>query len=1022
MRSPVTKYKSFWLGCLFIATLAGFAWADSSGEITGVTLDAANKRVVVASKGAVGKHSVRVVGQPNRLILDLDQTSLGKAPRKIAGGKIDIHEIRVGAHKSSARLVVDFRDMPVPAFKVHREDNQILIAFGNSVTGDAPETNTASAGGGAKKDPAPLEPAFVPAAAGSGMDMKNAAPTSVVQVEVKPAGSNLESEKVDHATKAGRPVKLAQADTSLGRSMPGRAVEPARSSQTAGNPGPPPGGPQMVKEVRPPVTPPTPDPRLLVQEITELKFIQVGHNSRLIVRGGDHMDYRLNKVTPTKARLDLINAEIPKAYQKPLRTDLFSTSVEMIVPGSQTIFLQLKDAVPYQVEKQKGVLMIDFPPPRFSIPPEKAKGTDIRAMQEANVHKSIDLYMKRITSVSKQEEELRAQRSELIKRYQLTPDPEVFAKPVTMDFQGIELKNAFRLLAEQAGVNIVMGDDVKGTVTLKLFQVPLGQVIDTILRTHNLGRVMIGNVMRVDRADRIQKYETDKRTEEREALADIDKRIEEARSDKRAAEDKITSLQKELERLAAAQAEGADTRSEEIADAGCIDIEGEKVCFVFTSVKVVFANPRTIAETLDCMFNFQCRGALSRFGTETYRLAGPTPTNQLPGAQAAIDSGFSPSTPLPSSTPGLPPAVIQQQAERDRRLQLAEQQTRAAQIAALGALGQPGAQLAANLALPLGTDPKLVKIILHSVIAPDAPNRMIFLRDTPERVAQMKKIIYSLDVPTPQVLIESRLVQADRDWSRGIGVLWGGSNNHAYKIAGGRNLYWGVTGNQAGGAANQITPAPAGDNVPTMTPVPSRFAVNLPPTVANLTNLMGLGVTFGLLAGNYATELDLRIQLGEANGQTKTIARPKVQVLDNETASIKNGRTIAYSTVSLNGTQTQLVNVDLLLNVRPTIYTDGRVRMRIQVTDNDVAPDLVNGQASILTREANTIMIVKDGETAVIGGIVRKTEGASRQGWPGLMNVPIINTFFSAKSANKRVQELLVFITPTIVKRPPNAS
>ena len=72
----------------------------------------------------------------------------------------------------------------------------------------------------------------------------------------------------------------------------------------------------MVREVRPPVTPPTPDPRLLVQEITELQFIQVGHNARLVVRGGDHLDYRMNKVSPTKLKLDLINAEIPKVQSE----------------------------------------------------------------------------------------------------------------------------------------------------------------------------------------------------------------------------------------------------------------------------------------------------------------------------------------------------------------------------------------------------------------------------------------------------------------------------------------------------------------------------------------------------------------------------------------------------------------------------------------------------------------------------------------------------------------------------------
>lgn len=819
------------------------------------------------------------------------------------------------------------------------------------------------------------------------------------------------------AAKAKAGVQLAQADTSLGRPMPVRAPGLPRSAAAAPapqNPGPPAGGPQMVKEVRPPVTPPTPDPRLLVQEITELKFVQVGHNSRLIVRGGDHLDYRLNKVTPTKARLDLVNAEIPKAYQKPLRTDLFSTSVEMIVPGSQTIFVQLKDAVPYQVEKQKGVLMIDFPPPRFAVPPEKAKGTDVRAVQEANLHKTVDVYMKRVTSVSKLEEDLRIQRNELVRKYQGTPDPEVFSKPVTMDFQGIDVRNAFRLLAEQAGINIVLGDDVKGPVTLRLFQVPLGQVIDTIVNTHGLGRIMIGNVMRVGKKEEIKKYEDDKDKEKKSALEDIDKKIEEARSDKKAAEDKIANLQRDLERMAAAQSEGAETRSEEIADAGCIDIEGEQVCFVFTSVKVVFAPPVNLAKTLECMFNLQC-GEMKR-GVQTLRLGGGG--GATPGGPTA--PGYTQGATPPVSTPGLPPQVINQ---RELRAGLVEAQTRGAAAAETSALASiAGAQLSGSLALPVGTDPKLAKIIVHSVIAPDAVNKMIFIRDTPERVAQMKKVIYSLDVPTPQVLVESRLVQASKDWSRGVGVMWGGSNNQAYKTAGGRQDYWGITGLQSGDTANQITANPSGDNITTMTPLPSSFAVNLPPTVAGLSNLMGLGATFGLLAGNYATQLDMRLQLGEQTQQTKVIARPKVQVLDGQKASIKNGRTIAYSTVSQDGTQTQLVNVDLLLDVTPTIYSDGRIRMRIHVTDNDVGPVLVNGQAEILTREATTIMIVKDGETAVIGGIIRKNDSEARSGWPGLMNVPIVGQLFSNKTSQKTLQELLVFITPTIVKRPPSAS
>ncbi|HMK35086.1 MAG TPA: AMIN domain-containing protein [Desulfomonilaceae bacterium] len=1021
MRSPVTKYKPLWLGCLFLAIMCGSALANSPGEITGVNLDSAKKSLIVTSKGTIGKHSVRVIGNPNRLILDVEEASLGKVPRRVSGGKLDIQEIRVGTHKSSARFVVDFRNMPVPAFHVQRDETQLVVQFGNSLATDVPGGNTALEED-SKKDSSPLAATFVPAAA-SGMDLRNPSLASHVKAGIKAPHSKAGGDKTEQfgkpaeaSGKSGSESRVAQAEISPVRPLQPRPADgPRTRASTPENPGPPAGGPQMVKEVRPPVTPPTPDPRLLVQEITELKFIQVGHNSRLIVRGGDHLDYRLNKVTPTKARLDLVNAEIPKAHQKPLRTDLFSTSVEMIVPGSQTIFIQLKDAVPYQVEKQKGVLMVDFPAPRFTVPPEKAKETraeSLRVIRELEIRRDNEQRRRQIESLRRQGEELQKQKTELIKKYQVTADPEVFGKPVTMDFQAITLKNAFRLLAEQAGVNIVMGE-IQGTTTLRLFQVPLGQVIDTILNTHNLDRVMIGNVLRIGSKDEIKRYKDEKEKEYRERVSEIDRDVAATQDKIRETEERITASEKELERNEAAQTQAAETRSEEIADAGCINLEGEQVCFVFTSVKVVFANPADIVTTLECMFNLQCAG-LKR-AQETLQFA--TGTGAL-----GTGPGFQQSALPPSSTPGLPALALQDRAIRQVNALANVQRANAIQAIGQG-VGAPVGQVSGSLNLPIGTDPKLARIITHSVIAPDQINRMIFLKDTPERVAQMKKVIYSLDVPTPQVLIESRLVQATRDWSRGLGILWGGNNNQAYGLAGGRNAYWGITGNQADGAANTITgQTPTGEGIPTMNPIPSTMAVNLPPTVAGLTNLMGLGVSFGLVAQQYVTQLDLRLQLGEQTGQTKTISRPKVQVLDNQTASIKNGKTIAYSTTSQDGTQTQLVNVDLLLDVTPTIFTDGRIRMRIHVSDNDVGPDLVNGQAEILTREASTVMIVKDGETAVIGGIVRKVETAARQGWPGLMNMPIINVLFSNKSNSKNIQELLVFITPTIVKRPPNAS
>ncbi len=115
------------------------------------------------------------------------------------------------------------------------------------------------------------------------------------------------------------------------------------------------------------------------------------------------------------------------------------------------------------------------------------------------------------------------------------------------------------------------------------------------------------------------------------------------------------------------------------------------------------------------------------------------------------------------------------------------------------------------------------------------------------------------------------------------------------------------------------------------------------------------------------------------------------------------------------------VKAALELTVKPTIYADGRIQMDLKVTD-DAPGATLNGLTSINTRAANTIMIVKDGDTAVIGGINRTINSTTRTGWPGLMNVPFFNYLFSNKDASKSGDDLLVFITPTIIKRPPLAS
>ena len=148
-------------------------------------------------------------------------------------------------------------------------------------------------------------------------------------------------------------------------------------------------------------------------------------------------------------------------------------------------------------------------------------------------------------------------------------------------------------------------------------------------------------------------------------------------------------------------------------------------------------------------------------------------------------------------------------------------------------------------------------------------------------------------------------------------------------------------------------------------------------------------------------------------------------MLDGKPASIKDGEDIPFVTSSpLQGTQTQLVPAYLELKVTPTIFSDGRISMDVMVKDDNVSLIPVPGsnQPGVTRREAKTNMVVRDGETAVIGGIIKERSHDRREGWPGLMNVPLIGYLFSNRGREKEVTELLVFITPSILKRPPPAS
>ncbi|HET8721365.1 MAG TPA: type IV pilus secretin PilQ [Nitrospira sp.] len=282
----------------------------------------------------------------------------------------------------------------------------------------------------------------------------------------------------------------------------------------------------------------------------------------------------------------------------------------------------------------------------------------------------------------------------------------------------------------------------------------------------------------------------------------------------------------------------------------------------------------------------------------------------------------------------------------------------------------------------------------------------LVVRDTETKMAVLKQLIEGLDLEVPQVQIEARIVQADTVYARGLGVQWGIQNADF-----GPNTFSAV-----GNLTGPFAPV-AGTGATT---IPRDFLVNLPAQVAGLPSVPGIGYTFGKLAPGFA--LDLRLSAGELLGLAKVIAAPKITTLDKREAKISQGESIPFQTTSLQGTQTTFVDANLELNVTPQITSRDpkeigkQIMMRVRATRNAVGARSNPAGPSIDRREANTQVIVRDGETMVIGGVFIDTQNNNVQGVPYLSRIPVLGWLFKNKSESVSKQELLIFLTPSIVK------
>ncbi|MBI5682998.1 MAG: type IV pilus secretin PilQ [Deltaproteobacteria bacterium] len=295
-----------------------------------------------------------------------------------------------------------------------------------------------------------------------------------------------------------------------------------------------------------------------------------------------------------------------------------------------------------------------------------------------------------------------------------------------------------------------------------------------------------------------------------------------------------------------------------------------------------------------------------------------------------------------------------------------------------------------------------------SVISDERTNTII-IRDIPVNVKKAVELLKGIDTQTPQVIIEARIVEASSSFAKELGVQWG--MDVSYTGSGPRYAVGGATGTGGlaalGGTSGQSAQATSG--IATNTGV-RNVAVNLP--IASPTG--AIGFTFGKLGGTPFT-LDLKLMAAESAGISKTISRPKIATINNKEATISQGKKIPYQTTSSSGTETKFIDATLKLKVVPHIIADGTILMKVDVTKNSKGEDTSAGPV-ILEKAAATEILLRDMETAVIGGIIETVESDSTSGVPWLKDLPVIGGLFKSKSKSDSQTELLIFITPAIQK------
>ncbi len=296
------------------------------------------------------------------------------------------------------------------------------------------------------------------------------------------------------------------------------------------------------------------------------------------------------------------------------------------------------------------------------------------------------------------------------------------------------------------------------------------------------------------------------------------------------------------------------------------------------------------------------------------------------------------------------------------------------------------------------------------ILSDDRSNQLI-VRDIPSVIPTIDNLIRQMDRKSQQVEIEARVISASRSFAQDIGVQWG----FAGSTTGGRSIY---SGNPAVG----VSPVTTGTGLPTPPLVTTPIAGTGGSSTAGIPYNVNLGAGvptsgFGFLHRSPNFALDIFISAAEAKGVGKLLSKPKVITQNNEKATVKQGTKIPIQTTINNTISVQYIDAVLKLEVTPQITAEGTVFMDVLVENTQIDNGIprVQGIPALDTQSAETKVLVADGGTVVIGGIIITQQRTDITQVPVVGSLPLIGYLFKRTNITVQSQELLFFLTPRII-------